>query len=58
MDIFLSQLIQFYLNNVTHPHRLTSHICHVAPQHGNHIATVDYCDVALPYVLSRALYSC
>jgi len=25
MDIFLSQLIQFYLNNVTDLHHLTSH---------------------------------
>ena len=25
MDIFLNQLIQFYSNNVTNLHRLTSH---------------------------------
>jgi len=41
--------MEFYLNNATRIHHLTSHsIRRVAPQHRDHIVTTYYCDVASP----------
>ena len=50
---FLNQLIQFYSNNATRLHNLTS--INVAPQHGDRNVTADYCDVTSPYVLYISL---
>jgi len=50
-DMFLNQLDQFYSNNATNLHHLTSHsrLRRVAPQHGDRNMTTDYCDVTSPY---------
>jgi len=40
-----------FLNNVTNLHQLTSHNTDHAPQHGDRIVTIDYCDVTSPCVL-------
>jgi len=45
VDIFLNQLIQFYLNNATNLHAVRC-----CPQHRDRNVTSDYCDVTLPYV--------
>jgi len=43
-------MIQFYVNNVTNLHQLTSHsIRHHALQHGDRIVTIYYCDVTSIY---------
>jgi len=47
MDIFFNQLIQFYSNNATNLHHLTS------PVLPRNMETTDYCGVSLPYVLLR-----
>jgi len=42
MDIFLNQLIQFYSNNVTNLHHLTTHSTRrVDLQNGDRIAATD-----------------
>jgi len=46
----LNQLIQFYSNNATDLHHVTSHKRRVAPQHRDRNVTTDYCDVTSPYV--------
>ena len=52
--LFLNLVIQFYLNNATHLHQLTSHKTTSGPQHGGGIVTIDYCDVTSPYVENEA----
>ena len=60
-DIFLNELIQFYANNATDLHHLTSHSTSCCPttQRGDRTLTTDYCDVtSRPYVYRTALCVC
>jgi len=48
--MFLDQLIQFYSNNATNLHHITSYtVPRVAPQHRDLTVTADYRDVTSPY---------
>ena len=47
-DIFLNQLTQFYSNNATNFHHLTSHSTPCCPITWRSYS--DYCDVTSPYL--------
>jgi len=44
MEMYLNQLIQFYLNNTLNLRPLTPHVYYTVlyPQNGDRIATIDY----------------
>jgi len=43
VDIFLNELIEFYLNNMVHLHPLTPHVVSsYTPKNGDYILTVDF----------------
>jgi len=47
MDIFLNELIQFYLNKMINIRRLTQRIVVLYPQNGDRMVTID--SVSSPY---------
>jgi len=50
MDIFLHQLIQFYSNNATNLHHLTTHSTTMLPYKMAIVLRPQICDVISPYV--------
>jgi len=50
MDIFLSQLIQFYSNKPTNLHHLTTNSMMVLPHKMAIVLRPQICDVTSPYV--------
>jgi len=50
MDIFLNQLIEFYSNNATNLHHLTTHSTTVLPHKMAIVLRPQICDVISPYV--------
>jgi len=50
MDIFLNQLIQFYSNNATNLHHLTTHTTTVMTYKMAIVLRPQICDVISPYV--------
>jgi len=57
MDSFLNQLIQFYENNVTNLHHLTTHSTTVLPHKMAVVLRPQICDVTSPYVYKSMLCS-
>jgi len=50
MDSFLNRLIQFYSNNATDIHHLTTHCTTVLPHKMEIVLRPEICDVTSPYV--------
>ena len=55
MDIFLNQLIQFYLNNTKSEPLNSTHYAVLYPQNGDRIVTIDYVTSHHPMYTNRAM---
>jgi len=55
MDIFLNQLIQFYLNNTKSEPLNSTHYAVLYPQNGHRIVTIDYVTSLHPMYTNRAM---